>query len=258
MCRLREVGDRVHRGSWVDSSGMRQGWSNDLCTSVVCSELLLHAILAHRFVGSILSPPWEVSTLHFRGVDPAAIETYGVTPDGRMMFLIFSSPFRIFTAETTDSLESTFCSDMQRVDWTGARGARANVELIAGKDRRVFRADGRILEARAGAREGSGGAMGPGSSGERGSRVGVAGRWACAGRASRSFSQHTKPLAAALVRRSAQMASAAPQRSETEQRDPLRWRSTETHLARGIASRTQRRTPRTRDRSAQRPPPQPM
>lgn len=83
-----------------------------------------------------------------RGVEPAAIETYGVTPDGRMMFLIFTLPFRIFTAETIDTLESTFCSDMRRVDWTGASGARVHVEFIAGKDRRVYRADGRILEAR--------------------------------------------------------------------------------------------------------------
>jgi len=37
---------------------------------------------------------------------------------------------------------------MQRVDWTGNSGARVHVEFIAGKDRRVYRADGRILEAR--------------------------------------------------------------------------------------------------------------
>jgi|Transcript_74682 hypothetical protein len=91
---------------------------------------------------------FEVATLQFRGVDPGGIETYGVTPDGRMMFLIFTVPFRIFTADTTDSLESTFCSDMRRVDWTGASGARVHVEFIAGRERRVFRADGRILAAR--------------------------------------------------------------------------------------------------------------
>mmetsp|Transcript_26565 Transcript_26565/g.67988 ORF Transcript_26565/g.67988 Transcript_26565/m.67988 type:complete len:519 (+) Transcript_26565:94-1650(+) len=91
---------------------------------------------------------FEVATLQLRGVEPSAIETYGVTPDGRMMFLIFSMPFRIFTAETTDALESTFCSDMQRVDWTGVSGARCHVEFLAGKDRKVYRADGRILEAR--------------------------------------------------------------------------------------------------------------
>lgn len=91
---------------------------------------------------------FEVATLQMRGVEPSAIETYGVTPDGRMMFLIFTTPFRIFTAETVDTLESTFCSDMRRVDWTGSSGARVHVEFIAGKDRRVYRADGRILEAR--------------------------------------------------------------------------------------------------------------
>merc|ERR1712113_1049264 len=32
------------------------------------------------------------------------------------MFLIFTTPFRIFTAETVDTLESTFCSDMRRAD----------------------------------------------------------------------------------------------------------------------------------------------
>lgn len=91
---------------------------------------------------------FEVSTLQLRGVENTQIETYGVTPDGRLMFLIFTAPFRIFTAETTDALESTFCSDMRRVDWTGTSGARVDVEFIAGRDRRVFKADGRILEAR--------------------------------------------------------------------------------------------------------------
>jgi len=91
---------------------------------------------------------FEVSTLQLRGIDPSAIETYGVTPDGRMMFLIFTVPFRIYLAETTDALESTFCTDMHRVDWTGASGVRVHVEFIAGRDRQVYRADGRILEAR--------------------------------------------------------------------------------------------------------------
>eukprot|EP00439_Symbiodinium_sp_Y106_P079706 s89_g18.t1 len=93
---------------------------------------------------------FEVSTLHLRlpGIQTDGIETYGVTPDGRMMFLIYTVPFRIFTAETTDALESTFCSDMRRVDWTDGSGARVDVEFVAGRDRRVFRADGRILEAR--------------------------------------------------------------------------------------------------------------
>mmetsp|Transcript_35191 Transcript_35191/g.82017 ORF Transcript_35191/g.82017 Transcript_35191/m.82017 type:complete len:531 (-) Transcript_35191:99-1691(-) len=93
---------------------------------------------------------FEVSTLHLRlpGIQTDGIETYGVTPDGRMMFLIYTVPFRIFTAETTDALESTFCSDMRRVDWTASSGARVDVEFVAGRDRRVFRADGRILEAR--------------------------------------------------------------------------------------------------------------
>lgn len=93
---------------------------------------------------------FEVSTLHLRlpGIQTDGIETYGVTPDGRMMFLIYTVPFRIFTAETTDALESTFCSDMRRVDWTATSGARVDVEFVAGRDRRVFRADGRILEAR--------------------------------------------------------------------------------------------------------------
>merc|ERR1719277_2429427 len=81
---------------------------------------------------------FEVATLTMRGVDPAAIETYGVTPDGRMMFLIFTAPFRIFTAETADAMESTFCSDMRRIDWTGASGARVHVEFLAGRDRKVY------------------------------------------------------------------------------------------------------------------------
>eukprot|EP00931_Biecheleriopsis_adriatica_P093275 TRINITY_DN67018_c0_g1_i1.p1 TRINITY_DN67018_c0_g1~~TRINITY_DN67018_c0_g1_i1.p1 ORF type:complete len:532 (-),score=100.16 TRINITY_DN67018_c0_g1_i1:151-1746(-) len=91
---------------------------------------------------------FEVITLQLRGVEIDRIETYGVTPDGLMMFLIFTVPFRVFTAETTDAFESTFFSDMSQVDWTGASGARVNVEFIAGQERRVFRADGRILEAR--------------------------------------------------------------------------------------------------------------
>jgi len=91
---------------------------------------------------------FEVATLQMRGIEPSHIETYGVTPDGRMMFVIFTVPFRIFTADTTDTMESTLCSDMQRVDWTGASGARVHVEFVAGKDRCVYRADGRILEAR--------------------------------------------------------------------------------------------------------------
>merc|ERR1719291_1512865 len=91
---------------------------------------------------------FEVATLQMRGVDTSAIETYGVTPDGQMMFLIFTKPFRIFTAETVDCIESTFQADMQRVDWTGSSGARFHVEFVAGRDRRVYRADGRILEAR--------------------------------------------------------------------------------------------------------------
>merc|ERR1712172_187182 len=65
-----------------------------------------------------------------------------------MMFLIFSAPFRIFIAETTDPLQSTFCADMQSIDWTGSSGSRVNVEFIAGKDHSVYRADGRILQAR--------------------------------------------------------------------------------------------------------------
>lgn len=91
---------------------------------------------------------FEVVSLQMQGVETDSIETYGVTPDGRMMFLIFTSPFRIFTANTADSLESTFYSDMRGIDWTGASGVRFEVEFIAGKDRRVYRADGRILEAR--------------------------------------------------------------------------------------------------------------
>mmetsp|Transcript_55341 Transcript_55341/g.117999 ORF Transcript_55341/g.117999 Transcript_55341/m.117999 type:complete len:523 (-) Transcript_55341:433-2001(-) len=91
---------------------------------------------------------FEVSTLQLRGVDPSGIETYGITPDGRMMFLIFATPFRIFLAETTDAVESTFCADMQRVDWAGSGGARVHVEFIAGKDHQVYRADARILQAR--------------------------------------------------------------------------------------------------------------
>lgn len=37
---------------------------------------------------------------------------------------------------------------MRRVDWTGASGARVHVEFVAGQDRRIYRADGRILAAR--------------------------------------------------------------------------------------------------------------
>merc|ERR1712190_77087 len=33
-------------------------------------------------------------------------------------------------------------------DWTGTSGVRMQVELVAGRDRRIFQADGRILEAR--------------------------------------------------------------------------------------------------------------
>lgn len=91
---------------------------------------------------------FEVSTLNLRGIENSSIETYGITPDGRMMFLIFTAPFRIFIAETADVSESTFCSDMQRVDWTGRTGARVDVEFMVGKDRRIFKADGRILAAR--------------------------------------------------------------------------------------------------------------
>merc|ERR1712046_283067 len=65
-----------------------------------------------------------------------------------MMFLIFTVPFRIFVAETVTASESTFSSDMRHVDWTGASGIRLHVELRAGKDRRTYRADGRILQAR--------------------------------------------------------------------------------------------------------------
>merc|ERR1719373_1441255 len=65
-----------------------------------------------------------------------------------MMFLIFSVPLRIFIAETADPLESTFSSDMRRVDWTGTSGARVHVSFLAGKERQVYQADGRILEAR--------------------------------------------------------------------------------------------------------------
>lgn len=91
---------------------------------------------------------FEVATLQMRGVEPGSIETYGVTPDGQMMFVILAAPFRIFTAETADPLESTFCADMRRVDWVGNSGVRVNVEFKAGKDGQIYRADGRILEAR--------------------------------------------------------------------------------------------------------------
>jgi hypothetical protein len=78
------------------------------------------------------------------------IETYGVTPDGKMMFVVFSVPFRIFTADTVDALESTFCADMRRVNWhwQGDGGVRPTVQFIAGKDHKVYSADGRILVAR--------------------------------------------------------------------------------------------------------------
>lgn len=92
---------------------------------------------------------FEVSTLQMRGIEPSDIETYGVTPDGRMMFIIMTGPFRVFTADTTvDAFESTFCEDMQRVDWAMATSSRVHVEFIAGRTGRVFRVDRRILEAR--------------------------------------------------------------------------------------------------------------
>jgi len=93
---------------------------------------------------------FEVSTLQMQGVDINAVETYGVTPDGQMMFVVFAVPFRIFTACTVDALESTFCADMRRVDWhsQGNGGVRPNVQFIAGKDHKVYSADGRILVAR--------------------------------------------------------------------------------------------------------------
>merc|ERR1719265_2755587 len=68
------------------------------------------------------------------------------------MFVVFATPtsFRIFTADTTDALESTFSSDMRSVNWQwqGDGGVRPIVQFIAGKDKRVYSADGRILVAR--------------------------------------------------------------------------------------------------------------
>lgn len=90
---------------------------------------------------------FEVTTLQLRGVERDAIETYGITPDGRMMFVISSLPFSIYTADTNDCLESTFQRDMRSVDWACSSGSRL-VELVAGRDRRVFTADSRILQAR--------------------------------------------------------------------------------------------------------------
>lgn len=133
------------------ASGRRDGFGTDarfthLKRPVLTSRFAYVRESDNRFCRVDLET-FEVATLQLRGVEPGA-ETYGVTPDGRMMFLIFTVPFRIFTAETTDALESTFCSDMRRVDWTGASGARVHVEFVAGRERRVYRADGRILEAR--------------------------------------------------------------------------------------------------------------
>jgi len=134
------------------ASGRRDGFSTDarfthLKRPVLTRRFAYVRESDNRFCRIDLET-FEVATLHTRGVEPSSIETYAVTPDGRMMFLIFTVPFRIFTAETTDALESTFCSDMRQVDWTGASGARVHVEFIAGRDRRVYRVDGRILEAR--------------------------------------------------------------------------------------------------------------
>lgn len=85
-----------------------------------------------------------------RGIEHNSIETYGVTPDGRIMFLICTAPFRIFTAETVDSLESTFFADMRRVQWLNKaeNSSRVTVEFIAGRNKERIVADKRILEAR--------------------------------------------------------------------------------------------------------------
>eukprot|EP00929_Paragymnodinium_shiwhaense_P112525 TRINITY_DN80786_c0_g1_i1.p1 TRINITY_DN80786_c0_g1~~TRINITY_DN80786_c0_g1_i1.p1 ORF type:complete len:546 (+),score=73.28 TRINITY_DN80786_c0_g1_i1:61-1638(+) len=91
---------------------------------------------------------FQVCTLNLVGVDASTIDTYVVTPDGTKMFLIFASPFRIFTADMTDFTESTFCADMQRVDWSGCSDGRLHVEFVAGKERQVYRIDSRILQAR--------------------------------------------------------------------------------------------------------------
>lgn len=91
---------------------------------------------------------FEVVTIQLRGVDCETIDTYGVTPDGRMMFVIISSPFRIFTAETLDTLGSTFNADMGRIDWSDQSKARVAVDFCMGKDDRIITAEGRILEAR--------------------------------------------------------------------------------------------------------------
>mmetsp|Transcript_136209 Transcript_136209/g.236820 ORF Transcript_136209/g.236820 Transcript_136209/m.236820 type:complete len:520 (-) Transcript_136209:96-1655(-) len=93
---------------------------------------------------------YEVATLQMRGIEHGSIETYGVTPDGRIMFLICTVPFRIFTAETVDTLESTFFADMRRVQWLNkaASGSRVTVEFIAGRNKERIVADKRILEAR--------------------------------------------------------------------------------------------------------------
>jgi len=90
---------------------------------------------------------FEVTTLQLRGIDPSGIETYGVTPDGKMMFVVFGGPLRIYVADTTDALESTFFSDMELIDWSSTH-KRTIVEFIAGRDRKIYRADRRILEAR--------------------------------------------------------------------------------------------------------------
>jgi len=134
------------------SAGKRDGFGSDARFTHLKRPVLAGAFAYvrendNRFCRISLST-FEVVTIQMVGIDADRIETYGITPDGRMMFVIQTSPFRIYTADTTDILASTFDEDMRRIDWTGSSGARVGVEFCVGPSKHIVKADGRILEAR--------------------------------------------------------------------------------------------------------------
>lgn len=134
------------------SAGKRDGFGSDARFTHLKRPVLTHRFAfvresCNRFCRIDLST-FEVETIELQGIESRAVETYGVTPDGRMMFVIFAAPFRIFTAETSDLLASTFLSDIGGIDWAGGAGGGRIIEFRVGKDAQVLCADGRILEAR--------------------------------------------------------------------------------------------------------------
>lgn len=134
------------------AAGKRDGFGSDARFTHLKRPVLTNGFAyvresCNRFCRIDLST-FEVETIQLQGVESRAVETYGVTPDGRMMFVIFTAPFRIFTAETSDTLASTFLSDMGGIDWAGGAGGGRVIEFRVGKDNQVLCADGRILEAR--------------------------------------------------------------------------------------------------------------